>query len=151
MLLSWSAPSQHHHHRSQRWYVTTGIIVLIIACYGILTGAWTVALVSTLVGGLYFLVRHETPALKEIRIEPDGVAFEGTFTPWSQCKDFWLVQTPLYTELHIIRNSTFNHEIRIQTVDIDPTLIRSTLSQFLTMRGDQRERLVDAIFRLCKL
>lgn len=151
MLLAWTAPSHHNYERSARWYITWGILVLIIAAYGILSGAWTLTLVALLLGGTYFLTRREATPLKEIRIENDGVEFEGNFTPWTQCKDFWLVTTPLFTELHIVRKGAIKSNIRIQTGSIDPTLIRSTVSQFLTMRPDQREHLFDALIRLCKL
>jgi hypothetical protein len=151
VLMAWSAPSHHNHDRSKRWYVISGVLVLVIAAYGILSGNWSVTLVSLLLGGTYFLTRRETTALKTIRIETDGVQFEETFTPWSQCKDFWIITTPIYTELHIVRKGTLKSDIRIQTSDIDPIVIRSTLSQFLTMRPDQREHLFDVIIRLCKL
>lgn len=151
VLLSWTAPSHHNYERSPRWYVLGGILVLCTAAYGILTGAWSVTLVSLLLGGVYFLTRREATALKEIRIETDGVQFQDSFTPWAQCKDFWLVTTPLFAELHIVRKGTVKGDVRIQTGTIDPLVIRSTVSQFLPMRPDQREHLFDAIIRLCKL
>ena len=77
--------------------------------------------------------------------------FDGTFTPWTQCGEFWLIQTPLYVELRILRRGALQGDIRIQTGNIDPLLIRSTVSQFLAMRADQKEHLFDAILRLCKL
>ncbi len=151
VLLSWTAPSHHNFSRSARWYVVSGVLVIAVAAYGILTGAWSVTLVSLLLGGVYFLTRREPTPLKEIRIETDGVQFQDSFTPWGQCKDFWLVTTPLYTELHIVRTGATKADIRIQTADIDPLVIRSTVSQFLAMRPDQHEHLFDAFIRLCKL
>lgn len=151
VLLAWSAPSHFHHERSPRWYLTASIIVLAIAAYGILSGAWSVALVSLLIGGVYFITRHEKPSVKSIRIERDGVQYEDLFAPWKDCKEFWMVKTPLYTELHILRASGFRREIIMQTGDIDPAQIRSTLSQFVLMKADQRERLLDALVRMCKL
>jgi hypothetical protein len=151
VLLQWSAPSQYKHDRSSRWYLIAGIVTIAIAAYGILTGAWTLTLVTLLVGGVYYMTRHDEPALKDIRIERDGVDFDGTFTPWAQCKDFWLIKTPQYTELHIMRNQGLNREIRVHVGDIDPTLIRSTVSQFLTMRPNQHEHILDLLIRLCKL
>ncbi len=149
--MSWVAPSHHNHARSKRWYIVGGCIVLAAAVYGILTSAWTVTIVSLLVGGTYVLVRREETPLREIRIEKDGVVFDGNFTPWKQCKEYWLVQTPLYTELHIIRATKLNAEIRIQTGNIDATILRAALSQFLPLRVDQREHTLDMIIRLCKL
>ncbi len=151
VLLAWSAATHFNHEHTPRWYMTGGAIVLIVAAYGILSGAWTLTLVSLLLGGVYFLVRNEKTPLRSIQIEIDGVQFEDSFTPWDQCKDFWLVQTPLFTELKIIRKSRFQSDIRIQTGEIDPTLIRTTLSQFIPLRPDQKEHFLDVIIRLCKL
>ncbi|MBI2635873.1 hypothetical protein HYW84_00935, partial [Candidatus Peregrinibacteria bacterium] len=136
VLLAWTAPSHFNHERSARWYLISGVLVISAAAYGVITGNWSVTLVSLLLGGVYFLTRHEAPPLKAIRIETDGVQFQDSFIPWAQCKDFWLIATPLYTELHIMRKGALKGEIRIQTGDISPLLIRSTLSQFLTMRAD---------------
>ena len=151
VLLSWTAPSHHNHEHSPRWYMIAGSLVLIVAAYGILSGAWTVTLVSLLLGGTYFLVRNESMPMRKMQIEIDGVQFDDTFTPWDQCKDFWIIQTPLYTELRLARKTRIGGDIRIQTGDIDPTLIRTTLSQFLPLRADQKEHIFDVIIRLCKL
>ena len=128
-----------------------GGLVLVVAAYGILSGAWTLTLVSLLLGGTYFLVRNESTPLRRMQIEIDGVQFDDVFTPWDQCRDFWLVQTPLFTELRITRKSRSGGDIRIQTSDIDPTVIRTTVSQFLPLRADQKEHIFDVIIRLCKL
>ncbi|MSR87442.1 hypothetical protein EXS70_04730 [Candidatus Peribacteria bacterium] len=149
--LSWSAPSHYNYERSTRWYQVGGAAVAVASLYGILTGAWSVALVSVLVGGVYFLIRHEPMPVHEISIETDGLQFKGSFIPWSEFKDFWMVATPLYTELHITRKERLKGNIRIQTGDIDPTVIRAALSQYLTIREDQKEYPVDALLRICKL
>ena len=151
VLIAWSAPSHYNHERSNRWYAIGGTIVLIVAGYGILSGAWTVTLVSLLLGGVYYLVRREPMPVRTIQIEIDGVQFDDSFTPWSDCRDFWLVTTPLCTELRITRTLKLRGDIRIQTGQIDPTLIRTTVSQFIPLRADQQEHILDAIIRLCKL
>ena len=150
-LLEWVAPSRHDHDRTHRWYVIFAVFILTIAGYAILTGAWSVVLVELLCGGVTYLVRREPMPMKLLRIQNDGFEYQNSFTPWSQCKNFWFVQTPLYTELHISRTKLLGSEIVIQTADIDPTVIRSTLSQCITMKADQGERLLDVIIRLCKL
>lgn len=124
---------------------------MLIAAYGVLSGAWTLTIVALLLGGVYFLVRREKTPLKAVRIEQDGVQYEEIFLPWTQCKDFWLITTPAYTELHVARSGRLRSEISVQIGDIDPTTLRSTLSRFLPMRGDQRERMLDFIIRICKL
>ena len=151
VILQWWAHSHHNQERSPRWYVKAAVVVLAIAGYAILTGTWSLALVAILLGGLYFLSRKSETPLKNIAIERDGVRFQDSFIPWTQCKDFWMAATPLYTELHISKSSGLTREISIQTGDLDPSEIRATLSQFIPMRPDQREKLLDAFIRICKL
>lgn len=151
VLLAWSAASRSDHARSPRWYVVAGIVVLLAALYGIASGAWTVTLVALLLGAAYFLVRNQPMPQKTIEIGSDGVTLNGVFTPWNRCRDFWLIETPLGTELHIARAGALGSEIRLQTGSIDPLEIRSSLSQYLPFRPDQREHLLDALTRLCKL
>jgi hypothetical protein len=84
-------------------------------------------------------------------IEEDGFRFADRFIPWSDCTDFWIIETPQFSRLHIARKGKGNRVVSIQTGDIDPTVIRTTISRFLPLRPDQRERLLDLIIRLCKL
>lgn len=151
VLLAWNAASRIDHARSPQWYVIAGVLVLAAAIYGIVAGAWTVTLIALLLGTAYFLVRNQPMPLKTIEIGTDGVTLNGNFTPWSRCRDFWLIATPLGTELHIARTGALQSEIRLQTGGIDPLEIRSSLSQFLPFRPDQREHLLDALIRLTKL
>jgi len=125
--------------------------MVLCAVYGIFTGAWSFALVILLVGGLYFLTRHLPATIAEIIIMERGFSFRGKFTSWQDCKEFWLIQTPAYTELHIQRRQGVDRAVLIHTADIEIPQIRSILSQFLPERSDQRERLVDMIIRFCKL
>jgi hypothetical protein len=150
-LLEWTAPSHPVHERSPRWYLFGAVIVLASAAYGILTGAWTVALASILVGGVYFLLRKEPVTYKHIALLPAGYMLDGAFTFWGDCKEFWIIHTSAHTELHILKNRGPAKETIVQTAAIDPTQIRSILSQFIKMRPDQKERLLDAFIHFCKL
>src|SRR5689334_12039685 len=74
VLLNWKAPIQPAFERSSTWYVVAGLIIVAVATYGILSGAWTLTLVSILTAAVYFLVRnHRLPdanvALTDIGIQ----------------------------------------------------------------------------------
>ena len=150
-VLTWSAPSAHDHDRSPRWYLFGGIAVLACAVYGILTGALSFALVSLLIGGLYFLVRtHEMPK-RTIALSETGVTFENTFTPFSDLCEFWILETPLATELHITRRRGLDREIVIHLEGVGVNSVREFLSSFLPENLNRRERLVDKFIRYSKL
>ncbi len=149
-LVSWQAPSHVDHVRSHRWYLTAGICTLTLIAYGIFTRAWSMSLALSLVAGMYFLVRHEKQPLRSISIQTDGVIWQKKFVSWTECTDFWIVQAPTYCELHIGRRG-LQSDIIIQTGDKDPHALLELLSQYLTHRERQGEKLLDAILRFCKL
>lgn len=151
LLLEWTAMITPHHERSPRWYLIGSLLVLAFAAYGILTGAWTMSLLAILLGGLYFLIRREPPMYKRIAIHENGYEYEGVFTYWADCQEFWLIHCPGYTQLHIRKKRGFERETVIQTGSIDPNEIRSLLSQYVHLTSDRNESLLDIIIRLCKL
>ena len=151
-LFEWVAPTHYDHERTKRWYVVWGGIAFAIAFVALLTGAWSVSVVTVVVAATYAIAHHEETPLRRMRIERDGFTFGEVFVPWSGCKDFWLIKTPLFQELHIVRTSGSPREVCIHlNPEIDPTLLRTSLSQYLSIRPDQHERLLDIIIRLCKL
>lgn len=150
-LFDWVAPTHHDHDRTRRWYVIAGSIAALVALIALFWGAWSVSIVTVVLTGLYALSRHEETPKRRMRIEGDGFSYGDVFVPWTDCIDFWIVQTPAFSELHIQRKRGSPREVIIQTGDINLTVLRSSLSQFIPVRADQRERLLDALIRVCKL
>jgi hypothetical protein len=151
ILLQWSGSTHPVHERGPRWYLYGGIAVLVMAAYGIVTGTWTLALLTILIGGAYYLVRREPPVMRDVAITTHGFRYGTDFAHWDECKDFWLIRTPGYWELHVRRGRGINRELIVQTGDINPNAIRATLSHYLPLRPDQKERMVDLCIRFLKL
>ncbi len=149
--LRWEAPRHPVYERGIVWYAIGGTVVLAAAAYGILSGAWTLALVALLCGALYFLVRdHQLPnstcVLTELGMELDGV-----FMPWSSLKGFWFLQTPSYTEIRFTPKTARASILNIQIGQQSPNEIRSFLSGVTTELTDQREGVLDTFSRFAKL
>ncbi|MDB4978686.1 MAG: hypothetical protein JWM56_872 [Candidatus Peribacteria bacterium] len=121
------------------------------AAYGILSGNWSFALVILLLGAVYYLTRNAPAVMGEITVTDYGFQLNDVFTAWNDCQDFWLIATPDYMELHILRKKGWNREAVIQTGDVDPQLIRQALSELLPERSNMKEKLLDAFIRICKL
>ncbi len=150
-LLEWSAPRAYAHERGKRWYTIGGTVILVVSAYGILTGAWSLAVVTVLVGGLYFLNRKEPPVLHTLRIEQTGVQYDGDFIHWGDFEGAWFVKTSAGPEIHLQRKIGTPREIILLTPHIDTNVLRSTLSRFLSVGSDRQEHLFDVLIRLCKL
>lgn len=149
--LSWEALTVPDHQRTKGWYLKGGIATLILAAWGIVTGAWSFSLVLLFIGGIYFLLRSHSPIPKRIVIEAAGVTFDGTFTPWSSLQSFWIIVTPSYRELHLRPVSIRVPSIVIQTGFTDLNILRKTLSAFLPEDSNREEGFIDMIIRICKL
>ena len=152
ILLAWQAKTAPSHFRGPRWYLLAGGFVVACAAYGILRGEWSFTIVMILVAGMYVLTHRSPDTEKSIAILEQGIIFENEFTEWKFIKEFWMLQSPTYIELHVVlRKGRLNEEITIQTGDADPHMIRSVLTKFIPERSGQGERLLDMIIRLCKL
>ena len=148
-LMSWEAPIVRHHERSTQWYAVSGVIVLVGAVYGILSGAWTFTLVILLIGGVTYLLRGAKPPKKHVGITPTGIAVGENFTSFADLASFSLLQTPGHLELHFTRK-TQGKPIVIQAGMQDPMSLRMVLSQLLP-EEEKTENILDIIFRICKL
>ena len=149
-LLMWTAPTKVIQERGRQWYLIGGIIVIVGASYGILTGSWSFAVVALLCGAVYVLLHGHVPAPSTIALTEYGIYFQGYFTSYNDLKSFWLFSTPLATELHIARKGR-GKEITILTGGMDPALIQGILSRFVPEDSDRNEHLLDAFIRICKL
>ena len=150
-IIEWQAPSRITHKRTQGWYMSASIVTLAMIVYGILTGAWSFSVTIAILAGLFYLIRNEPHALHTIRILPLGIEFDGITHGWNEWKDFWMLASPDHCELHVEPVKYLKHELIIHTGNVNPLLIRDTLSQFLPQNPQKKERLLDAIIRFCKL
>ena len=151
LLLEWQAPARPDHERNQRWYLVTGLACAVFVAYGLITGAWSMSITFAMIAGLYFLVRNEKHPLHLIRIHDIGIEFDGIFHSWAEWQHFWILHAENYFELHIAPAKGSRQELIIQTGETDPYRVRDALSHYLPQITHQKERLLDAFIRFCKL
>lgn len=150
-LLEWQAPARPDPVRSERWYVVTGLLCATFIAYGILTRAWALSVSLGMLAGLFFLVRNQKHPLRRIRILETGIEVDGRMRIWAEWENFWILQGDGYYELRMAPKKHASSELIVLTGDIDPYLIRDVLSEFVPQIAHQKERLLDAIIRYCKL
>ena len=150
-LLEWKAPAKVGYKRSEKWYLVAGVLCVLMIAYGILTGAWSMSLCIALIAGLSFLVRNESPQIHTIRIHDIGIEFDSKLSVWSDWKHFWILRGDGYHELHIESKKSMEPDLVIQTGTMDPYVVRDQLSQFIVQIDHQKEKILDAIIRFCKL
>lgn len=150
-LMAWTAPIMANHERGTRWYVTAGIVVVTCAAYGIISGAWTLTLVSILSGAMYFLLREHKHPDFPITIGEAGVTIRGQFLSWEETRGYWMLLTPEYAELHFTPKNTKKRDLKIQTGDQNLAIIKETLKPFIPEISDKSESAIDFVIRFCKL
>jgi hypothetical protein len=150
-LLSWQAPARINHERSDKWYLISGLVCATFVVYGLLTGAWSMSITFGMIAGLYFYVRNQQHPVHTIRIFEGGIEFDGRYSIWADWQFFWILDGKNYHELHIAPVKGLRTELVILTGEIDPYAVRDVLGHFLPQIAHQRERLLDAIIRFCKL
>ncbi len=151
LLLEWHAASRPDIVRSKNWYVAAGCLCAVIIAYGVLTSAWGLSLTFALLPALYYLIRNQNHRRHHIRIFEIGIQWDGRLTPWAEWKEFWILEGPSYHELHIAPQRSSSADLVIQTAEIDPFLVRDVIGTYLPQIGHQKERLLDALIRFCKL
>jgi hypothetical protein len=150
-LLEWQAPTRSDRVRSDQWYAIGGALCAVMIAYGILSGSWSLSLIFALVPALYYVLRNKSHSKHTIRLKETGIEYDGRLTPWAEWKEFWILEGTDYYELHIAAVRTTRSELVIQTGEIDPYAIRDALGQYIPQIAHQKERLLDAIIRFCKL
>ncbi len=151
ILLEWKAPSKMAYERSEKWYTVAGVLCVTLITYGILSGAWSMSVTVAVLAGLFYLVRNDAHRVHSIRLLESGIQYDDTFTAWSAMEHFWILQGDGYHELHIAFRKHILADLVIQTADIDPYRIVEALTPFLPQIDSQKEKILDAIIRFCKL
>ncbi|MBU0766566.1 hypothetical protein KKF55_02160 [Patescibacteria group bacterium] len=150
-LLTWTAPVTPEPVRTKKWYICAIVVALLILFYSLATGAWTFTGVLVLAIGLYIYVHRKEEVEKTIRIQGDGVYFEGEFVPWSKVDTFWIVDTPAYSQLQIHRKERMKDNIIISIRNGDIAQLRAVISGFIPENPNYHEKIFDKISRICKL
>lgn len=150
-LFEWKTPVQPHFERGRQWYAVAGTVVLAVSAYGILTNSWPLAVVSVLCGGLYFLIRDHKPSETTASLSETGVTYDGKFYPWGEFEGFWILETPVYTQLRLCNRVRRKQDVAILIENVSSDDVARACGAFLPELTDRKETLIDIISRLAKL
>ncbi len=151
IILEWQAAARPDYERSEKWYVGAGTFCIVMIAYGILSGAWGLSIIFALLPALYYMLRNQGHKKHRIRIREMGIEIDDVIRGWGELKEFWILEGPGYYELHIAPMKKMKSDIVVLTGTVDPFVLRDALSAYLPQIAHQKERLLDAIIRFCKL
>lgn len=151
VLLEWTAPTHPIHVRTWRWYAIAGAVIALLLLFSIWTRAWSFTLVIIMFSAVLPLSQRRGPPKQTMRIFEHGFTIGKEFTPWQQCKGFWMLQGPNYIELHIERTQKRDNHVQILTGNVDYRDIFTVLSRFLPLFEDRQQGVLDIISRILKI
>ncbi len=149
--LRWQAPRIANRERGRAWYIVGGTVVIGTTVVSLISGAWSLALVSVLCGAMYFLVRDHNFGDSSCLINDLGVELDGIFTPWSDIAGYWFLQLPEYTEIHFTMKRPHSNDLRIQTGTLSLNDLRAFIRERSVELTDKQEGFLDMLIRLTKL
>ncbi len=149
-LLAWEAPALPSHDRTPLWYAGVGICTAACIIFGIATRNWTFVVAVLLTAGMYAWLHRTAPLLHRIEIHDDGFTYDSLPTSWGNCRSFWLIRTPGYTELHILKRTGWERDMCIQTDKTDVEKVRAALKQFLPEQAGRKEHVAHRLARTFK-
>jgi len=152
-VFSWVAPEYEQHPKSRRWWLTSGIIVVISLLLEILTANWTLLIATLVLVPVYWYI-HEfhPPRYTKIVLSDAGLKIGHRTVPYSQIVSFWIFYEPkiLKTLNFRLHHGAFN-ELNIQLEDQDPVALREFIQQYIPELEGKKEEWSSVVLRLLKL
>lgn len=150
-IMEWQAPRELQYERTKRWYVCIGVFWLLCVLYAIVSFSWLFTILLVVIAAIYAKTHRNPPAMHRMRIWRDGCAIDDKFVSWGDCSGFWILKGTNYYELNIETKNAFAPNIKIQTGSKDPYEIQEMIAQRIPPLTNRREKILDAIIRICKL
>lgn len=152
VLLEWRAPEFINHQKSPRWFLTAGVLILLLVLYALYTQSATMAIVFIVLAGVYYLTHNQDPKIITIQITELGIHVDKSFYPYHMINSFWMVYQPPFVQTLNLRlgNKTFS-KVVIQLDRQNPVELRKILSREIPEIEGQDESMGEIIARLLRL
>ncbi len=147
-LYTWQGHERTWLVKGSSWYVYAGIVAVILLVYALLTQAWFMAVLVSLLSGIVYLYSQEQAPTIDVVISDRGIYIGNEFYPFDLVKSFWFQFLPeeAYVIFQLV-NSTRSHI----TVSIDPNerpVIETILKDYLVVDDFHHETFWERIEKL---
>lgn len=152
-IKQWSVREYKSYSRTQRWYIVTGIIILIL----LLLAVWSqniFAAVGLLLLSVIILVRaYSEPPRLQVSLTEDGIEVGDGFYEFRDLDNFWIVYEPPHVKmLYVEFASRWKPRLPIPLENEDPVEVREILLRFLSESNEREgEPISEAFGRWLKL
>ncbi|QQR84108.1 hypothetical protein IPJ72_02855 [Candidatus Peregrinibacteria bacterium] len=151
-LLEWHTPEFINHPKSKQWFLTAGVLMILVIGYAIYSNAATTAIVFILLAGVYALTHNQSPKIISVQITELGIKVADRLYAYNMINSFWIVYNPPFVQTLNLKlgNKTSTHLV-IQLNEQNPVELRKLLSAEIPEVEGQDERLIDLFIRLLRL
>lgn len=147
-LYTWQAHERTWLMKGKSWYVYAAVIVVLLLVYAVLTQAWLMAVLISLLSGIVYLYSQEKAPVIDVVVSDRGIYLGEEFYPYTLIKSFWFQFLPeeAYVVFQLV-NSTRSHI----AISIDPnerSVIEVVLKDYLVADEFHRETFWERIEKL---
>ena len=152
-LLSWQFPASRNLIRGKGWWITAGVITLVLVIYAIMVVNFLFAVIVIIGAVIIWLDSHKEAEWLDFNIHQSGITVGKRLWPWKELDHFWIAyHPPEVTSLYIQPKNSFNPRLSIPLVDMNPLKVREVLSKYLTENLEREdEPTSEALSRMLKI
>ncbi len=154
IVISWMVPEYEKHKRSRKWYISAGIIGLILMIFSIITLNYLFAFIIIIAALIIILHDARDPELVDFSITTEGLIVGHKFYDYDEIKNFSIVYKPRLEvkNIYFEFKNFLRHRLTIPLEDKNPVEIRKILLKYLPEDTERTDPpLSEGLAKLLKL
>ncbi len=145
ILLSWKAFSFLSSQKSNIWYVVVFVILVSLVALGLFSDNFPLAILAILIGLILYLFEKKEAQSFNFSVTTEGIVAQDRLYKFSSLENFWIFYEPGgKKDLSLKSAKNFIPYIHIPLGDVDPTLLRKILLEFIP-EVEHEEAVVDSL------
>ena len=151
--LSWDMPEFQDYTRNKVWYITAGIIALLLIIYSIFSANLLFGVIIIIAATTLVKIDKTKPENIEFAITSKGIVVGDKFYEYSELHNFYIIfEPPEIKNLFIEFNNVLKPRINVPLFEQDPAGIRKLLKKYMEEDLDKEgEPISEAIGKILKL
>ncbi len=146
-LISWSAPEFVYYEKSPQYYYIAGAFIIILVFLMVYLKQWMTVAAIIITAIVLYIYSQKKPQVLKYGITNKGINIGTRYYSYIQLKSFWLIENPSSTCIHFEPTKRFSLPIIAQLGDLKLEKVKKVIKKYLPEKTDQKEDLVDRIFR----
>lgn len=149
-LISWSAPEFIYYEKTTQYFIIAGIFVIVLVILMVILKEWMTVIAIFVTAAVLYIYSQRKPQVLKYGITNKGVNIGARHYPYSQLKSFWIIENPSASCIHFEPTKRFSLPIIAQLGNLKTEKIKKVVKKYLPEKTDQKEDLIDKIFRMIR-